>query len=316
MSGHVLIILGMHRSGTTLTAEWLQQCGLHIGERLSYPWSPHPEGLYEDKDFIELHKKILCRNNATHLLKRPIRLQTDEEDRKQALALIEARRGFPNWGWKDPRTVLLLPFWHELLPSAQYLIVYRHYTQVVGSLHRRNRFRSLAVPAHYVRDERFDGDGGFSRRTMVRLYSHIVQHYPRQASWIRHYLVNPSRQLRGSFLNLPLTKLYARNWAYYNQAILDFYHGDPERCLCLSIGQILANSELLIEYLNQSWGFTLSPVPVTSVFDPRKFKQDEESWHTRLCEWLVPSIPKIYAELKAAEAETLWKLHGPQQRAR
>lgn len=311
MSEHVLIILGMHRSGTTLTAEWLQRCGLHIGERLSYPWSPRPEGLYEDKDFVELHKEMLHRNHATHLLERALQLQTDERDRQRALALVEARRGFPNWGWKDPRTALFLPFWHELLPSARYLIVYRHYTQVVDSLHRRNRFRSLALPAHYVRDERFDSDGWSPRHSIARLYGHMVRRLPRQAGWMRRHLVNSLRRLRGSFLNLSLTKLYAQNWAYYNLSILDFYRGHQGQCLCLSIGQLLAHSEPLIEYLNQSWGFTLSPVPATSVFDPKRLKWDNEGWQTRLCEWLVPSIPGIYAELKAAEAETLWKLGVP-----
>ncbi len=308
MSERVLIILGMHRSGTTLTAGWLQQCGLSIGERLSYPWSPRPEGLYEDKDFVELHKEMLRRNRATHLLIGPLSLQTDERDRRQALALIEARRGLPNWGWKDPRTALFLPFWHELLPSARYLMVYRHYAQVVDSLHRRNRFRSLAVPAHYVRDERFDGDSWSPRRAMAELYGQMVRRHPRQAGWVRHYLVNPLRQFRGSFFNLPLTKLYAQNWAYYNQAILDFYWAHREQCLCLSIGQMLAHSELLIEHLNRSWGFTLSPMPATAVFDPKRLKRDNEGWQARLCEQLVPSISRLYAGLQAAEAETLREL--------
>jgi hypothetical protein len=41
------------------------------------------------------------------------------------------------WGWKEPRTVLLLDFWHELLPDAVYLLIFRHPLAVLDSLIRR-----------------------------------------------------------------------------------------------------------------------------------------------------------------------------------
>jgi hypothetical protein len=50
---------------------------------------------------------------------------------------VEARQNHPQWGWKEPRTTLLLEFWKSLLPQMKILVVYRHYTQVVNSMLRR-----------------------------------------------------------------------------------------------------------------------------------------------------------------------------------
>ena len=41
------------------------------------------------------------------------------------------------WGWKDPRTSLLLGFWLEAYPQAQILHVYRHPLDVANSLATR-----------------------------------------------------------------------------------------------------------------------------------------------------------------------------------
>ncbi len=47
-----------------------------------------------------------------------------------------SRRG-RSWGWKDPRTVPLLPLWLPLLPEAGFAIVYRAPWEVIESLYRR-----------------------------------------------------------------------------------------------------------------------------------------------------------------------------------
>lgn len=61
----------------------------------------------------------------------------DEEEARQARALVARRAGKPIWGWKDPRTSLFLPAWDTLLPNPRYLLVYRHPAEVALSLVRR-----------------------------------------------------------------------------------------------------------------------------------------------------------------------------------
>jgi hypothetical protein len=51
---------------------------------------------------------------------------------------VEARRSLLRpWGWKDPRSVLFLNFWAELVPDARYCFVFRPPWDVVDSLFRR-----------------------------------------------------------------------------------------------------------------------------------------------------------------------------------
>ena len=51
MNGKVFFLAGMHRSGTSLTAMWLQKCGFQLGDNLlSGAWD-NKYGHFEDKDF-------------------------------------------------------------------------------------------------------------------------------------------------------------------------------------------------------------------------------------------------------------------------
>lgn len=54
-------------------------------------------------------------------------------------------RSIPNlnvpWGWKDPRTTLLLPLWLEIFPAAKILHIYRNGIDVANSLMKREHRR-------------------------------------------------------------------------------------------------------------------------------------------------------------------------------
>ena len=54
------------------------------------------------------------------------------------MALVEERRGLGKvWGWKDPRTVLFLPTWLELIPEATVVVDLQASMEVMDSLFRR-----------------------------------------------------------------------------------------------------------------------------------------------------------------------------------
>ncbi len=55
----ILIIIGMHRSGTSLTASLLQSAGLHIGRNLMGPSEGNVKGHFENLDFFEFHRQVL-----------------------------------------------------------------------------------------------------------------------------------------------------------------------------------------------------------------------------------------------------------------
>jgi GT2 family glycosyltransferase len=136
----VLIITGMHRSGTSLTASLLQSAGLFIGERLM-PASPGNEaGHFEDMEFYEFHRRALrATGHADDGLVKTTQIDLPKPLEREARQLIVAREsGGRPWGWKDPRTVLFLDHWHRLLPHSFNLFVFRAPWEVVDSLYRRS----------------------------------------------------------------------------------------------------------------------------------------------------------------------------------
>lgn len=134
--GPVLIIGGMHRSGTSFVSSMLKEAGLHVGERLSPGEEGNTKGFFENTDFVHLHARILKQFgfNAWSLEK----FETlPEEQVKQVHEAVKANAQPGPWGWKDPRTTLFLEFWLKVFPDAKFLFVYRAPWEVVDSLFRR-----------------------------------------------------------------------------------------------------------------------------------------------------------------------------------
>lgn len=138
--GPVLVVAGMHRSGTSCVAGLLHSAGLFLGEHLLGADPTNPSGHFEDLEFLAFHRDVLRAHGlADDGFVAHVRLESiGERYRRRAAALVEARRALLRpWGWKDPRTVLFLSLWRELVPDARYLFVFRPPWDVVDSLFRR-----------------------------------------------------------------------------------------------------------------------------------------------------------------------------------
>ena len=142
---HPLIITGMHRSGTSFAAELLQACGLPIGERLFPGDAGNPRGYFEDEDFLTLQRRMLQEACTPGVAGWPDwgwtegeRLDTGAWERHlpEMRALVAQRATLPAWGWKDPRTTLLLDHWIRVLPDARLLFVVREPWKVAASVRR------------------------------------------------------------------------------------------------------------------------------------------------------------------------------------
>ena len=134
----VVIMTGMHRSGTSLTASLLASAGIDFGDRLLSEDDGNPKGHFEDLDFLEFQIQVLRSQNETDAgWTESNKLQVQQQHWSEAKDLIAARQDKPIWGWKDPRTTLFLEFWSELIPNAKYIFVYRSPWEVVDSLFRR-----------------------------------------------------------------------------------------------------------------------------------------------------------------------------------
>lgn len=146
MGASPVVIVGMHRSGTSLTAAFLEALGVDLGGNLLAADCHNAKGYFEDVDFLEFQRQLLQGRSRSDDGGWPdwgwtegegLDL-TDLEGEYGAAArgLIEARPGDRLWGWKDPRTSLLLEFWDRLLPNAVYLMVYRLPWDVADSVLR------------------------------------------------------------------------------------------------------------------------------------------------------------------------------------
>ncbi|HEY3570883.1 MAG TPA: glycosyltransferase [Thermoanaerobaculia bacterium] len=147
LSSRPIVITGMHRSGTSLVASYLSSLGVGLGDRLLAADARNPHGYFEDADFRELQGEILT--DATPEGDGGHRdwgwTENERLDRgrfarwtERARALAATRSGRPGlWGWKDPRTSLLLDFWDEILDhQALYVLLYRFPWAVADSMQR------------------------------------------------------------------------------------------------------------------------------------------------------------------------------------
>jgi glycosyltransferase involved in cell wall biosynthesis len=141
-----VIVAGMHRSGTSLTAGLLERLGVDMGPDLVPADRANRRGYFEDRDVVRLHQRAFAgrfppsgsghadwgwtpdASIAPHDL---VRWQPDGRE-------LVARRAATGrrWGFKDPRATIVLDFWHPLLPAPAYVGVYREPTRVADSMQR------------------------------------------------------------------------------------------------------------------------------------------------------------------------------------
>ena len=141
-----LVVAGMHRSGTSLTAGILEQLGIDMGQRLIPANSTNPRGFYEDTQIVAFHQQafrcLLPRNASGHIdwgwcEKHALDTTRLEGFRPAARRLVAERESQGvAWGFKDPRTTLLLDFWDSCIDDARYVMVYRAPWQVADSMQR------------------------------------------------------------------------------------------------------------------------------------------------------------------------------------
>ncbi|MGJ7514111.1 glycosyltransferase [Pseudomonas baetica] len=149
----IIIVLGMHRSGTSALTRALSTMGVGLGNTLHPAGVDNPTGFWEDRDVIAINNKLLSRIGSAYdrVGVLDFDLNDDaviEEIYQEAKTLItDKTANTPMWGMKDPRIPRLLPFWQKLLKELEfnisYVIALRNPLNVAKSLAHRNQFVSL-----------------------------------------------------------------------------------------------------------------------------------------------------------------------------
>ena len=154
-----ICVLGMSRSGTSLTARVLDLAGVYLGpsdELLGggfrqLPESDrarareaNPEGFWEHYRLMRLNERILRRLGGSWRDPPPLppgweRSAELREERGEARDLLaETFSDCRVWAWKDPRNSLTLPFWRALVPKMRCVICLRPPLEVAASLEKRD----------------------------------------------------------------------------------------------------------------------------------------------------------------------------------
>ncbi|QQS54593.1 MAG: glycosyltransferase [Candidatus Competibacteraceae bacterium] len=142
-----IFVIGMHRSGTSITTRLLNLMGAYFGpEGISTGANEeNPKGFWERRDVRTLNDMILhstqaewYRINNFSLDKIPE--NTGAEFHKKASRLILELDAHRPWVLKEPRFCLTFPLWREHLEFPVCIYVHRSPIQIAQSLKTRNGF--------------------------------------------------------------------------------------------------------------------------------------------------------------------------------
>lgn len=148
-----VIVLGTHRSGTSILTQLLKELGLFVGKRRDHH--------YESFFFQRINIWLLQLAGANWSYPSPFNTLLDHTLlRKQCGEIIRhwlSSRAYLSylgiwnsikyrsifnlpflWGWKDPRSTITLPIWLDIFPKLKIVHIIRNGVDVAHSLSRRS----------------------------------------------------------------------------------------------------------------------------------------------------------------------------------
>lgn len=160
-----MLVLGMHRSGTSAVTGVLSRLGAVEPKTLLEPNAGNPKGYSESRVVIEFNDRLLKFLGGAWFAvntfdETSMSSSACEPFKQEALTIIQSEFGDSDFiSLKDPRICRLAGFWLERLAEAGYetkvVIPYRNPLEVAASLRKRNGFSltySLLLWLRYVLD--------------------------------------------------------------------------------------------------------------------------------------------------------------------
>jgi hypothetical protein len=147
----IIVVTGMHRSGTSTITRGLQVLGIPLGLNLMQAQFDNPTGFWEDREVVEINNTLLSCIGGQYDSLAPLP-EIDVADASihplffQAIQLITEKLAENDgvWGFKDPRLCRLLRFWEQVFRhcnvDVSYILAIRNPLSVIDSLAKRNGF--------------------------------------------------------------------------------------------------------------------------------------------------------------------------------
>ena len=200
-----ILVLGMHRSGTSAITRLLNLRGADLGRDLLPARADNELGFWENREILDLHERLLADQGLRWLdpVHRSDGWAQGEAERRFVAALPDVlRRQFGAsrlFVVKDPRLSLVAPLWIEALAGMNvrpaFVITVRHPDEVAASLARRDGLPSIQSQLlwlqHFVEAER-----------ATRGQARVFVHYERLLEDWRKELARIGNQLKIDWPNV------------------------------------------------------------------------------------------------------------------
>jgi hypothetical protein len=304
--GAPVIVLGMHRSGTSLLTRIVNLCGVRIDpESAMMPASwENPRGYWEPEYLAELNDAMLDLAGSAWYAPRAFQLREltlAPSFRTRMQARIDERNTEPSsFVWKDPRLSITWPLWRPLLADPVVLICMRNPAAVSASLSARN---------------------GFPREHSYALWELYVEFALAYASHERHTIVHyeqimadPGLQI-GRLLDWLDAMGVVRDGPVLTQdacdecvPVLDRQHREPDE---LELDPLAQNEQKAL--YARLWQVGIGEQPEV-VFDEERLRAHEEElarvrptledrwWHKRAEQWQLEVLDELRSIAKSASA--------------
>ncbi len=147
----LVVVLGMHRSGTSLVTSLVEATGFSCGKYPMKPSQDNPNGYWEDELIVDINNKLLS-SLGYHWYSL---VWLDLSSLKQSAIYEELHNiaikylnelfdGNKKIAIKDPRMCILLPFWldvfSEIDAEIKFVLVKRNFFSTARSLVKRDQF--------------------------------------------------------------------------------------------------------------------------------------------------------------------------------
>lgn len=147
MSGPI-VVLGMHRGGTSLIGDVIHRWGAYAGQesKLLRADENNLQGYWEYIPLINFNDNLLNSIGSTWLVppgseaEETLAARASEAAYKEPAEQLvrEMQAGQGHWFWKDPRLTVLLPFWKRIWDEAIYVVAVRHPLEIAMSVRKRD----------------------------------------------------------------------------------------------------------------------------------------------------------------------------------
>jgi len=154
----LVVVLGAHRSGTSVCAAAVAALGASLGEGVTYANEENPKGFFEHPAIVDFNDRLLEHlqgswDNPLFDGSRVIASMNLDALRAQAAQLLGQLFGQAELvAIKDPRICQLLPFWQPVFEQAGYgrnAVYYVHTFRGVAEVAASTQSRAQSNPDYY-----------------------------------------------------------------------------------------------------------------------------------------------------------------------